>query len=146
MGPREGHGLGDRFLGHIERTSVLLHLIDCTLDDPLAAYNTIRTELREYGGDLDQKPEIIALTKMDVLGEELAADQAKMIEDAIGVKPYIFSSLSKEGMMPILYELSRIIKEAREDDSNDNSFETTPENDIDDYPYDDDYNSEYDPE
>ena len=121
-GAHEGHGLGDRFLGHVERTSVLLHLIDGTMDDPAEAYKTIRKELSEYGGELDQKAEILALTKSDVLGEELSADQAKTFEEETGIKPYVISSLSKDGMMPVLYELSRIIKEAR-DTENDNHSE-----------------------
>lgn len=53
-GAHEGHGLGDRFLGHVERTAVLLHLIDATQDDVAGAYKTIRQELTEYGGGLDQ--------------------------------------------------------------------------------------------
>lgn len=124
-GAHEGHGLGDRFLGHVERTSVLLHLIDGTMDDPAAAYKIIRNELSEYGGDLDKKPEIVALTKSDVLGGDLADDQAKIFEDAIGIKPFVFSSISKDGMLPVLYELSRIIKASRDSQDDDNSENDT---------------------
>lgn len=110
-GAHEGHGLGDRFLGHIERTAVLLHLIDITQDDIVSAYNTIRTELSEYGAGLESKIELVGLTKTDALGEELSEDQAKIFEAGTGIKPYLLSSVAKDGIDPIVYELSRIIKE-----------------------------------
>lgn len=110
-GAHEGHGLGDRFLGHVERTSVLLHLIDATQDDVVKAYETIRHELKEYGGHLADKPEIIALTKMDAIGEELALDQAKTLEEATGQKVMVISAVSGENMNQVLYKLADIIKE-----------------------------------
>ena len=66
-GAHEGAGLGTRFLGHIERCSVLLHLVDASADDPVAAYRTIRRELKAYGAALDTKPELVALNKADLL-------------------------------------------------------------------------------
>ena len=72
-GAHEGAGLGDRFLGHVERTAVLLHLIDATLDDPAEAYRTIRGEVEAYGGGLKDKPEIVVLSKADAV----PADQMK---------------------------------------------------------------------
>src|SRR5262249_30939245 len=66
-GAHEGHGLGDRFLGHIERTRVILHLIDGTDEDVAKNYKTVRGELKAYGGGLSRKPEIIALNKCDAL-------------------------------------------------------------------------------
>ena len=97
-GAHEGQGLGTRFLGHIERTSVILHLIDSTLDDPAAAYETVRQELESYGQGLPEKPEIVALNKCDALGDELAADQAQTLEKAIGKKVYRISAVSGQGM------------------------------------------------
>jgi len=85
-GAHEGQGLGDRFLGHVERTSVLLHLIDCTHDDLPGVYKTIRHELSEYGCNLEDKDEIVAINKCDALGNELAQEQAKELESAIGKK------------------------------------------------------------
>lgn len=112
-GAHEGHGLGDRFLGHVERTAVILHLIDITQDNPADAYNTIRNELSEYGGGLDEKPEIVALNKIDALGPELSEDQAKNFEKATGIKPFLISGVSGEGVEAVTYKLSEIIDESR---------------------------------
>lgn len=109
-GAHEGHGLGDRFLGHVERTSVLLHLIDATQDDVVQAYETIRHELKEYGGGLVDKPEIVALTKMDAIGEELAEDQAKALEKKTGIKPLIISAVAGDNVDQTLFNLADIIK------------------------------------
>lgn len=109
-GAHEGKGLGDRFLGHVERTSVLLHLVDVTQDDVVEVYKTIRHELKEYGGGLAKKPEIIALTKMDAIGEELALDQARILEEATGQKAMVISAVSGENMDTALYKLADIIK------------------------------------
>lgn len=108
-GAHEGHGLGDRFLGHVERTSVLLHIIDITQDDLAQAYNTIRHELREYGGGLADRPEIIALNKADALGQELAEDVAKDFEKATGQKVHLMSAVSGENTKDILFTLADIV-------------------------------------
>ena len=68
-GAHDGAGLGDRFLGHVERCGALLHLIDGADEDPIAAYD-IRGELAAYGGGLAEKPEVVALNKVDALGPE----------------------------------------------------------------------------
>ncbi|TVQ83734.1 MAG: GTPase ObgE [Micavibrio sp.] len=108
-GAHEGHGIGDRFLGHIERTRVLLHLIDCTQDDPAAAYRTIRNELELYGAGLAEKPEVIALSKADALGEELAEDQRKTLENDIGKPVMLISAISGGGVTEVLRALARHI-------------------------------------
>ncbi len=108
-GAHEGQGLGTRFLGHVERTSVLLHIIDCTQDDLIGAYKTIRHELKEYGANLEDRHEIIALNKADALGEELARDQAKELEKALGKKVYLMSAVSGENTKEILFELAKIV-------------------------------------
>ncbi len=113
-GAHEGHGLGDRFLGHVERTAVLLHLIDITSDDPAASYKMVRNELREYGGGIDQKPEIVALNKADALGQELSEDVAKDFEKKTKVKPILISGVSKEGVDKALFALNKIIQETRD--------------------------------
>ena len=78
-GAHDGHGLGDRFLGHVERCSVLLHLVDGTLDDVAAAYRTIRGELAAYGGGLTDKTELIGLNKCDALApEDIEAKRAAL--------------------------------------------------------------------
>ena len=66
-GAHEGHGLGTRFLGHVERCAVLLHLIDVTGEDPVGAYRVIRKELKAYSPELAEKPEVIAFNKIDLL-------------------------------------------------------------------------------
>jgi len=109
-GASEGHGLGDRFLGHVERTSALLHLIDSTQDDVVAAYKTIRTELEKYDHAVAAKQEIIVLTKSDAIGEELALDQAKTLEDAIDIPVQIMSSVTGHNTRSILYKLAEIVK------------------------------------
>lgn len=115
-GAHEGHGLGDRFLGHVERTSVLLHILDGTQDDVVHAYNVIRNELAEYGAGLAEKPEIVALNKADALGPELAADQVRTLEKAIGKTVYQISGVSGEGVRPVLFALAdRIGKSSQEE-------------------------------
>src|SRR5690606_28596708 len=96
-GAHTGHGLGTRFLGHVERTRVLLHVIDGTQDDVVAAYKTIREELRAYGQDLADKPEIIAINKTDALGPELAEYQQKTLAKAIGKDVHLMSAAAHIG-------------------------------------------------
>ena len=109
-GAHEGKGLGDRFLGHVERTSVLLHIIDGTADDPAAAYRTIREELKEYGHGLTDKPEIVALNKCDALGPELAEDQAKTLEKEIKKPVFRISAVSGGDTDKVLYALADEIR------------------------------------
>ncbi|MEL6286404.1 MAG: GTPase ObgE [Pseudomonadota bacterium] len=104
-GAADGAGLGHRFLGHVERCKVLLHLIDSTQDDVVAAYRTIREELDAYGDGLADKPEIIALNKVDALGPELAADQAGKLEAEIGQPPLLVSGATGQGVREALYIL-----------------------------------------
>jgi len=112
-GAHEGHGLGDRFLGHVERTAVLLHLIDITQDEPWNAYKIIRNELKEYGNGLDEKPEIVALNKADALGVELSEDVAKEFQKKTKIKPMLLSGVSKEGVEQVLFALNNIIQKTR---------------------------------
>ena len=118
-GASEGLGLGDRFLGHVERTRVLLHLIDINQPDPLEDYHIIRGELEAYGAGLDEKREVIALNKSDTLLEEESAEIIKMFEEELGITPYLISGVSGEGVRPVLFKLVEIIREekAKDDDS-----------------------------
>lgn len=109
-GAHEGKGLGTRFLGHVERCSVLLHLVDATQDDVVGAYKTIRNELKQYGGGLAKKPEIVALTKLDAIGEEMAQEKAKEFEKATKIKPLIISAVASMNVEQTLYKLADIIK------------------------------------
>lgn len=115
-GAHEGVGLGTRFLGHVERTAVLLHLIDITQDDPALAYETIRKELEAYGAGLAEKEEIIALNKADALGPELAEDVAKTLEKEIKRKVMLISAVSGEGVKEVLFALADKIAKARAKD------------------------------
>lgn len=112
-GASEGIGLGHRFLGHVERTNVLLHLIDSTEDDLVDAYTTIRNELKEYGHNLENKKEIIAINKVDAIGPELAEDQAKALEKHVGKSVHKISAVSGEGVDAVLFELAKTIQEEK---------------------------------
>ncbi len=116
-GAHEGRGLGDRFLGHIERTAVLLHLVDGTQDNVGQVYQTIRHELESYGAGLAEKAEIVALNKCDALGSELAAEQKKELERATGKPVYCISAVSGEGVQDVLFALAQEIKTYRAEES-----------------------------
>ena len=101
-GASEGAGLGTRFLGHLERTAVLIHMIDATDGDPVGAWRTIRAELNAYGAGLETKPEIIALNKIDALDAPARTKAARAIKKASGAAPHLISAVSGEGVKPLL--------------------------------------------
>ena len=104
-GAHEGAGLGDRFLGHIERCGVLLHLIDGTHDDPAKSYRTVRNELRNYGAALDQKKELVALNKCDALKDELIDDAKSALEKECGKPVATISGIAGTGLGQMLRKL-----------------------------------------
>ena len=109
----EGAGLGTRFLGHVERTGVLLHLVDATDPNPVKAYRTVRHELEAYGQGLAEKPEIIALSKTDaILPTELTAAKRKLTR-ATGKVPLVLSSASGTGVREALAALLHIVDSGR---------------------------------
>jgi GTP-binding protein len=112
-GAHEGAGLGDRFLGHIERCRVLLHLVDATCEDAGAAYKTVRGELEAYGHDLTAKPEIVALSKADAATEEQIKDQVKRLKKVSKKTPLVLSAHSKQGVPGTLRALLDVIDDAR---------------------------------
>lgn len=117
-GAHEGHGLGDRFLGHVERTAVLLHLVDGTQEDVASAYKTIRRELSEYGGGLDEKPEILALNKTDALAPEEIEAKLKTLKKAAKKKEiFALSGVSGAGVQEVLGALWREVECARTPES-----------------------------
>lgn len=104
-GAADGAGIGDRFLGHIERCKVLLHLIDATGDDPVEAWRTINRELEEYGAGLSDKKQILALNKGDLLDEELMASVADDLKAAGATEIYSISGATGEGLESVLDQL-----------------------------------------
>ena len=105
-GASEGQGLGDRFLGHIERTSVLLHLIDATGEDIVKDYRTIRGELDAYGHGLTEKTEIVALSKKDALPFEEITNKQKLLTAEIGHEVAVISSVAQDGVDNVLHRLA----------------------------------------
>ena len=108
-GAHEGAGLGDRFLGHIERCAVVLHLVDGTQPDPAAAYRTVREELAGYGYGLADKPELVALNKADAMTPQARTARLKALERAAGKPVALVSGASGEGVPTLLRQLSDII-------------------------------------
>ncbi len=111
-GASEGRGIGDRFLGHVERCSVLLHLVDGTSEDVVSDYETIIGELEAYGGELADKPRVTALNKIDALDEEERAEKLAALEKASGGKVLLMSGVSQEGLIDVL----RAVRGEIEDD------------------------------
>ena len=111
-GAHEGAGIGHRFLGHVERCRVILHLVDATLDDPVEAYETIRGELGAYGGGLTEKPEVLALSKCDAIGEDVAAEKARLLTEATGSTPLCISAVSGQGRDMALHALAAEVRRA----------------------------------
>jgi GTP-binding protein len=114
-GAHEGVGLGDRFLGHVERCRVLLHLIDGTGGDAGSAYQTVRAELAAYGHELAEKPEIVALTKADALSPDDIERQVALLKRASKQSPLVVSAVSGERVPEVLRALFMVIEQARRD-------------------------------
>jgi GTPase len=112
-GAHEGAGLGTRFLGHVERCAVLLHMVDATGDDPVAAYKTIRTELKAYSPLLAKKPEVIALNKIDALDKATLAKIAKRFTTATKKEPLLLSAAAKMHVQDVMSALFKVIDKAR---------------------------------
>src|SRR3979411_332098 len=112
-GAHEGIGLGDRFLGHVERCRVLLHLIDGTCEHAGAAYKTVRAELEAYGQGLTDKPEIVALSKADVLTPEQIKQQTARLKRARKKTPLILSSATRQGVTEVLRALAKVVDDSR---------------------------------
>ena len=112
-GAHEGSGLGDRFLGHVERCSALLHLVDGTLDDVGAAYQTIRREVNAYASSLADKPEIVALNKCDSLTEDAIVEKSDALARVAGARVLRLSGVSGLGRDELLRALHEEIAAAR---------------------------------
>ena len=109
-GAHEGHGLGDRFLGHVERCRVLLHLIDGTEEDVVANYKTIRKELKAYGAGLSRKAEIIALNKCDALTKEDIKRKVAALKKVTKKPIHVISAVAHTGVKEVLHLIAGKIK------------------------------------
>lgn len=109
-GASEGTGLGTRFLGHIERCRVLLHLVDGTQPDPAAAYRLIRRELSEYGAGLENKPELVVLNKTDAMTPQARASRLRALERVAGAEVLLASGATGAGVDAVLRRLMDAIR------------------------------------
>lgn len=112
-GASEGRGLGDRFLGHVERCAVLLHLVDGTSEDVATDWEVIVGELEAYGGDLAEKPRLTVLNKVDALDEEERAEKRAALEEASGGAVMLMSGATREGVTEVLRALRPVVDRHR---------------------------------
>jgi len=106
-GASDGIGLGHRFLKHVERSRFLLHLVsasedDEAVEDPLERYRVLRRELEAFSPELAERPELIALTKSDVVDEERMAEHLAAFKEALGFAPMVVSSVTSDGVQPLV--------------------------------------------
>ena len=120
-GAAEGAGIGDRFLGHVERTKVLLHLIDAAGDDPVEAWQVVRAELESYGAGLEDKAEVIGLSRTDLVDEERLTEIKADLMKATATAPFPISAPLGEGVEALLDRLietlgaeAELVEEAEE--------------------------------
>ena len=109
-GASEGAGLGTRFLGHVERCRVLVHLVDGTEDDVAAAYRTVRRELEAYGAGLAEKPELVALNKTDALTADAVRKKRRELKKASGRDVAAVSAVSGDGLKALTVELAEVVR------------------------------------
>lgn len=114
-GASEGKGLGVEFLRHIERTKVLVHLIDAWSNDVVASYNTIMQELKAYKIDLTTKPQIVVLTKVDGLDQDIVNDELKQLKKVVPKDAALFSisAISKINTQALLYQVLKVVTELK---------------------------------
>jgi GTP-binding protein len=116
-GAHEGAGLGDRFLGHVERCRVLIHLVDGTAADVAGAYRVVRREVASYDRRLLRGPELVCLTKADALTPEVAAERAAALAQAAGHEVHVTSGLSHQGHAAVLHAAWEAIRSARREEA-----------------------------
>ena len=114
-GAADGAGIGDRFLGHIERCRVLLHLVDASGDDPVGAYETVCGELEAYGAGLDEKAQVVALNKIDAVDPKQVTKLRKKLEKTSGAEVMLLSGASGEGLDAVLDHLFALVEPAADE-------------------------------
>jgi GTP-binding protein len=112
-GASEGKGLGDRFLGHIERCAALIHLVDASQENPVAAWRTVRRELAGYGHGLTEKPEILCLSKTDAVPAEELALKRRKLKRAAKAEVHCLSAVAQQGLQPVLGMVLALVQERR---------------------------------
>jgi GTP-binding protein len=112
-GASQGKGLGDRFLGHVERCAVLIHLVDGTQREVVRAWRTVRRELEAYDHGLARKPEILCLSKCDALDRATVARKCRALEKAAGRQVHPISAAARQGLEPVLRAASEQVQAAR---------------------------------
>jgi GTP-binding protein len=112
-GAADGVGIGDRFLGHIERCRILLHLVDASDDDPVANYEIVRDELDAYGAGLEDKAEIVALNKADAVEPKVLTRLRKKLEKLTGNEVFLLSGATRDGIEPVLDRLIEAVGKAK---------------------------------
>jgi len=126
-GAAEGAGIGDRFLGHVERCQLLLHLVDANDEDVATSFRIVRDELEAYGEGLADKPFVLALNKVDTLDQELIDALCSELEQASGQKPYPISAAARTGIEPLLDALAaRLERTPVEDDGEAEPIQWSP--------------------
>ena len=128
-GAHEGAGIGDRFLGHIERCAALLHLVDGSESDVALSYETVRKEIEAYSPALAEKPEIVALNKIDALGDDEISEKRTALARASGSVVRAISGVSRAGVPPLLGDLMSMADKARSESApqeEENSSSWTP--------------------
>ncbi|MEX0934270.1 MAG: GTPase ObgE, partial [Candidatus Saccharimonadales bacterium] len=123
-GASKGKGLGTEFLRHVERTKVLLHLVDAAADDVVKDYQTIREELKSYQIDLSNKPKVVVLTKSDIVPDEILQEHKKQLEEEVGSKVQVISSIAHKGLKEVLGELLNIVSSTKQEQLEQNEVET----------------------
>jgi len=111
-GAAEGAGIGDRFLGHVERCRALLHLVDAEGEDPVEAWKVVRGELDAYGAGLEDKPELLVLSRTDTVEPKQLAKLKKKLAKAAGTEPLLVSAMSGEGVDAVIEALFDLIGDA----------------------------------
>lgn len=126
-GAHDGAGLGDQFLGHVERCAALLHLVDGTQDDVAGAYKTIRRELSLYAEELADRPEIVALNKIDALDDEEMHTKQKALEAAVNGPVHLLSGVTGQGLQPLLHHMMDMTVAKKESDKAEAAAQANPD-------------------